>query len=104
VFPSRRISKRRRFPHISPDTLNSALKDLAATSIPFTVHDLRRTSRTLLAKFGVIDEVAELCLGHSLKGVKGVYNVYKYFEERRAALLMLEKHYNKLAQPKAASA
>lgn len=96
VFPARRISKRRRFPHVGPDTLNSALNDLNGETVHFTVHDLRRTARTLLAKFGVIDEVAELCLGHKLKGVKGVYNVYKYFEERRAALTLLENHYAKL--------
>jgi hypothetical protein len=41
------------------------------------VHDLRRTSRTLLAKFGVIDDVAELSLGHAIKGTKGIYNVCK---------------------------
>lgn len=96
VFPARRISKRRRFPHVSPDTLNLALKNLAGKREPFTVHDLRRTSRTLLAKFGVIDDVAELSLGHAIKGTKGVYNVYKYFDERRAALLLLEQHYNNL--------
>lgn len=96
VFPARRISKRRRFPHVGPDTLNSALNDLNGEAIHFTVHDLRRTARTLLARFGVIDEVGELCLGHKLKGSKGVYNIYKYFEERRAALMLLENHYAKL--------
>ncbi len=98
VFPTRRVSKRRRFPHISPDTLNSALNDLNGETVHFTVHDLRRTARTLMAKFGVIDEVAELCIGHGIKGVKGVYNRYKYFEERRAALMLLESHYNKLLE------
>ena len=98
VFPARRISRKRRYPHVSPDTLNLALKNLTGKREPFTVHDLRRTSRTLLAKFGVIDDVAELSLGHAIKGTKGVYNVYKYFEERRAALMLLEQHYNNLLQ------
>ncbi len=98
VFPARRITKKRRFPHVSPDTLNLALKELEGQRTHFAVHDLRRTSRTLLAKFGVIDDVAELTLGHAIKGTKGVYNVWKYFEERRAALILLENHYNKLLE------
>lgn len=45
-------------------------------------HDLRRTSRTLLASMGCPTEVAESILGHMLPGVHGVYNVHKYDAER----------------------
>jgi integrase len=52
----------------------------------FTIHVLRKTMRTGLARLGVSHEVAELCLGHRLGGVAGIYNLYGYAEEQRAAL------------------
>lgn len=52
----------------------------------FTIHVLRKTMRTGLARLGVSHEVAELCLGHRLGGVAGIYNLYGYAEEQRSAL------------------
>ncbi|MFS6536895.1 tyrosine-type recombinase/integrase [Idiomarina loihiensis] len=100
VFPSRRRSKRRGY--ISDDTLNHALAKLFGQKVDskkqpypnvlgsagvdhFTVHDLRRTYRTLLAKLKVPDAIAERCLNHELRGVLKVYNQYDYLEERREA-------------------
>lgn len=51
----------------------------------WTLHDERRTARTLLARAGVRDDIAERCLGHVIKGVEKVYNRYAYLEEKRAA-------------------
>lgn len=88
VFPNRRSSKR--FGHISPDTINAAIAKLfKQEKIPvphFTVHDLRRTCRSLLAAEGVSGHVAERCLNHKLKGVEGIYDRYDYLDERREAL------------------
>lgn len=88
VFPNRRASKR--FGHISPDTLNAAIQKLfREEKLPvdhFTVHDLRRTCRSLLASKGVPGHIAERCLNHKLKGVEGIYDRYDYLEERRKAL------------------
>ena len=47
----------------------------------WTLHDLRRTARSLLSRAGVSREHAERCLGHKLPGVEGVYNQYKYRPE-----------------------
>ena len=52
----------------------------------FTVHDLRRTCRSLLAAEGVPGHFAERCLNHKLKGVEGIYDRYDYFDERKVAL------------------
>lgn len=96
VFPARRASKR---PHMGPDTLNRAISKLfgreAGRKIQppnkmgdlehFTVHDLRRTFRSLAAAEGVPGHVAERCLNHKLKGVEGIYDRYDYFEERKNA-------------------
>jgi integrase len=45
-------------------------------------HDLRRTTRTLLAAIGCPDAVAESILGHMQTGIIGIYNRYAYDKER----------------------
>jgi len=52
-------------------------------------HDLRRTSRTMLAALGCPDPVAEAILGHMQPGIKGTYNLQAYDKERRHWLTML---------------
>jgi integrase len=89
VFPARRRDKRGRYEHVGLDTINVALGRVKHGLDPFTVHDLRRTARTLLAELGVAPHVAELCLNHKPRGVEGVYNRHSYFAERRAALASL---------------
>jgi integrase len=64
----------------------------------FTVHDLRRTCRTLLAKQGTLGHVAERYLNHKLKGVEGIYNQHDYFEERKKALDKLAAHLKNIIQ------
>ncbi len=100
VFPSRRTSKR---PYMGADTLNRAITklfgheagkikqppNLMSDMEHFTVHDLRRTCRSLLAAQGTLGHVAERCLNHKLKGVEGIYNRYDYFDERKEALSKL---------------
>lgn len=94
LFPARRLihmkngqPRRNRFDHISPDTLNVALKRLPLEDIEhFTVHDMRRTARTHMAALGVDRFVAERALNHKLRDVEGTYNQYDYFDERKRAL------------------
>jgi|TARA_B100000929_G_C15479739_1_gene410771 integrase len=102
VFPSRRSSKH---PHMGKDTLNRAIaklfgKESGKKQQPdnrmgdlgeFTVHDLRRTCRSLLSEAGVPGHVAERCLNHKLKGVEGIYDRYDYYEERKQALNKVAK-------------
>jgi len=86
LFPARK-SQTRMLPHISHDTVNSALKRFIKTDIPhFTVHDMRRTARTHLERLGFSPRIGEKALNHKIKGTEGVYNRYAYFEERRHAL------------------
>lgn len=86
VFPARRESKQKRFAHVSPDTTWRALHELGHGLEPFTVHDLRRTSRSLMADIGVPFDVAEKILGHKLPGVAHVYDRGGSKEQQRAAL------------------
>lgn len=52
----------------------------------WTIHDLRRTAATHMARLGVDEIVVERVLGHRIGGVKGVYNRYRYIDEKREAL------------------
>jgi integrase len=67
----------------------------------WTLHDLRRTARTLLARAGVRDDIAERCLGHVIKGVEKVYNRYAYLDEKRAAFEALAALVARILNPSA---
>lgn len=54
------------------------------------LHDLRRTSRSMMSRAGVPAEVAERVLGHAIPGVAAVYDRHDYVEQKRGALLRLE--------------
>jgi integrase len=55
----------------------------------WTLHDLRRTARSLMARAGVSSEHAERVLGHAIAGVEGVYDRHRYDDEKAAALRKL---------------
>jgi integrase len=55
----------------------------------WTLHDLRRTARSLMARAGVLDRVAERTLGHIMGGVEGIYNRHEYRQEKAHALKAL---------------
>ncbi|MBX3641794.1 MAG: site-specific integrase [Rubrivivax sp.] len=94
LFPARRLIRMKngqprtnRFEHVSPDTLNVALKRLPLDGIAhFTVHDMRRTARTHLGALGVDPFVAERALNHKLSGTQGIYDRHDYLPQRRQAL------------------
>ena len=61
----------------------------------WTLHDLRRTAATGLARLGVAPHVVERILNHTsgtFAGVAGVYNRFGYLDEMRAALEVWERH------------
>jgi integrase len=53
---------------------------------PWVTHDLRRTAKTLMARAGVQPHISERVLGHSIKGVEGVYDQHDYSGEKADAL------------------
>jgi integrase len=53
---------------------------------PWTIHDLRRTSRSLLSRAGVSSEHAERVMGHVIAGVEGTYDRHRYDAEKKIAL------------------
>lgn len=61
-------------------------KDGRAPMARWTLHDLRRTARSLMSRAGVPGDVAERVLGHVIPGVRGVYDRHQYLAEKRDAL------------------
>ncbi len=63
--------------------------DERAKIAPWVIHDLRRTSRSLMARARVRPDIAEQIMGHAIQGVAGTYNRYDYFDEKADALAKL---------------
>ncbi len=63
--------------------------DKKAQIAPWVLHDLRRTSRSLMARAGVRSDIAERVLGHVLPGVEGIYDRHEYRAEKADALAKL---------------
>jgi integrase len=62
----------------------------------YVLHDLRRTSRTLLSRAGVVADIAEMALGHALGGVRGTYDRHAYESEKRVAFEALAARINQV--------
>ena len=65
-------------------------EDPDAVSVPpWTLHDLRRTAASGMARLGIPVHVVEAVLNHksgAIKGVAAIYNRYNYADEKRNAL------------------
>lgn len=57
----------------------------------WTLHDLRRTARSLMSRAKVPADHAERVLGHVIGGVRETYDRYEYLDEKRAALKALAR-------------
>ncbi len=78
-----------------------AALDVAAGLSGWTLHDLRRTAATGMARLGVSPHVVERILNHTtgtFGGVAGVYNRFQYMPEMREALERWERHVLSLAE------
>jgi integrase len=73
--------------------------DKACGVTGWTLHDLRRTARSLMARAGVSDRHAEQCLGHVIRGVEGTYNRHRYLEEMRRAYEALAAQIERIVNP-----
>lgn len=68
----------------------AALDGRSGTSA-WTLHDLRRTARSLMSRAGVRPDVAERVLGHVIPGVEGIYDRHTYAAEKGHALAALAR-------------
>jgi integrase len=65
----------------------------------WTLHDLRRTARSLMSRAGVPSDHAERCLGHVMPGVRGTYDRHEYYEEKRRAFEALASLVARIVDP-----
>jgi integrase len=67
----------------------------------YVIHDLRRTSRSLMSRAGVNADIAERCLGHVIPGVRGVYVRHEYHREKQQAYEVLAGLIERIVRPSA---
>jgi integrase len=66
----------------------------------WTVHDLRRSARSLMSRVGVRPDVGERVMGHAIRGVERVYDRHRYFDEKREALVKLAALIDSIVSPR----
>ena len=77
-----------------------AKKGAKVEPIPnWTLHDLRRTAKTLMARAGVRPDISERVLGHVIAGVEGTYDRHSYADEKRDALEKLAEMIERILSP-----
>jgi integrase len=75
-------------------------QDPNAQPLPrWTLHDLRRTARTLMSRAGVDPDHAERCLGHVIPGIRGTYDLYEFRDEKRRAFEKLAGLIERILDP-----
>jgi integrase len=65
----------------------------------WTLHDLRRTAKTLMTRAGVRPDISERVLGHVIAGVEGTYDRHSYADEKRDALEKLAAMIERILNP-----
>lgn len=74
--------------------------DPRKVSLPrWTIHDLRRSGRSLMSRCGVNPDVAERCLGHVVAGVRGVYDRHSFHDEKKLAFEALAGLIERVVHP-----
>jgi integrase len=74
--------------------------DRASGTSGWTLHDLRRTARSLMSRAGVPSDHAERCLGHVIGGVRGVYDRHQYRDEMLLAYEKLAALIAQIVEPR----
>ncbi len=65
----------------------------------FTIHDLRRSARSLMSRAGINSDIAERCLGHVIAGVRGIYDRHAYQVEMAHAYEALAAQIERIVNP-----
>jgi integrase len=65
----------------------------------WTLHDLRRTARSLMSRAGVSPDHAERAIGHTIEGVRGTYDRHKFENEKRRAFEALDGLLDRILKP-----
>jgi integrase len=84
------------------EELDAKVAELLGAEPPnWTLHDLRRTARSLLSRAGVLSEHAEKVLGHAVGTIEATYDLHRYEDQKGAALVKLAGLIEKIINPPA---
>jgi integrase len=87
----------------SPFNSHSRLKKQLDARLQFDqrwqIHDLRRCARSLLSRANIANDIAEMCLGHVLPGIRATYDKFKYVEQKRHAFESLANLIERIVNP-----
>jgi integrase len=67
---------------------------------PWRNHDIRRSCRSTLARLRVDPDTAEAVLAHRRPGMKGIYDQWERYDEKREALIAWSKFLDDLVRPR----
>jgi integrase len=70
-----------------------------ATLSGWVNHDIRRTVRSNLSRLKVTEEAREAVMAHKRPGIKGVYDVHDYADEKREALELWAARLRSIVEP-----
>lgn len=73
--------------------------DEASKVTGWTIHDLRRTARTLLSRAGISADISERALGHAIIGIRSTYDRHEYEAEKRHAFEALAAQIERIVHP-----
>jgi integrase len=65
----------------------------------WTIHDLRRTARSLMSRAGVDPDHAERVLNHAIRGIRGIYDRHAFYQEKKNALEALAGQVDRILNP-----
>src|SRR5262249_28213718 len=65
----------------------------------YRLHDLRRTSRSLLSRAGVSPDIAERCLGHTFPAIRATYDRHRFLDEMAQAFEALAILIERIVNP-----
>ena len=82
VLPGRRSNAK----PFAANALNKALEGLTFDMDPVTIHDLRRTGAALLTEHGFNRDAIEKAMSHEAQGVRAIYVIAEYAEQRKKML------------------
>jgi integrase len=85
----------------SKQAFDRAVTAEASGPLPnWTIHDLRRTARSLMSRAGVPSDHAERCLGHVISGIRGTYDRHDFYEEKAKAFEALAGIVDRIVNPR----
>ena len=73
--------------------------ELGAVPPAFVLHDIRRTVRTRLSALPISTDVAELVIAHARPGLRRVYDLYSFEDEKRDCLDMWATRLRDIVEP-----